>query len=87
MRRRHIEIGIDKLVLEGYAVDDGERIRGAVERELTRLLVDRGISKGLAESYDIAAGVKGEQIAIEPGVNALPGGAQIARAIYGAIKK
>lgn len=86
MRNRNFEIGIDKLVLEGFAVEDGERIKRTVERELTRLLVDQGIAGGLTESYE-TAGVKGEQIAIEPGVNAAPGGKQIARAIYGAIKK
>jgi hypothetical protein len=86
MRNRHFEISIDKLVLEGFAVENRERIRGSVERELTRLLVDQGIAGGVTESYD-TAGVKGEQIAMKPGVTALPGGKQIARAIYGAIKK
>lgn len=86
MSNKHVEIGIDKLVLEGFAIEDGERIRGAVERELTRLLVDQGVAGGLTESYDIA-GVKGKQIAMEPGVTTAPGGKQIARAIYGAIKR
>ncbi|KHE93423.1 MAG: hypothetical protein K8F52_05655 [Candidatus Scalindua rubra] len=85
MRNRNFKIGIDKLVLEGFNVDDGEQIKGTVERELTRLLVDEGTASGLTESYDIA-GVKGEQIAMEPVVNTALGGKQIARAIYGAIK-
>lgn len=86
MSNKHVEIGIDKLVLEGFAIEDGERIRGAVERELTRLLVEQGLAGGVTESYDIA-GMKGEQIAMEPGANVAPGGKQIARAIYGAIKR
>lgn len=84
MRNRNFEIGIDKLVLEGFAVEDGERIKGTVERELTRLFADQRIAGELTDSYDIA-GVKGEQIAMKPGVNAASGGKQIARAIYGAI--
>ncbi len=84
MRNRNFEIGIDKIVLEGFAVEDGEQIKGSVERELTRLLVDQGITGGLTESYDITV-VRAEQIAMEPGVNSASGGKQIARAIYGAI--
>ncbi len=86
MRNRDFEIGIDKLVLEGFTVEDGERIKGSVERELTRLLVDHGIAGGLTESYDMA-GVKAEQIAMELSATQASGGKQIARAIYGAIKK
>ncbi len=85
MRNKNFEIGIDKLVLEGFTVEDGEKIKGTVERELTRLLVDEGTAGGLTESCDIA-GVKGEQIAMGLGVNATSRGKQIARAIYGAIK-
>ncbi len=84
MKNRHFEIGIDELVLEGFAVEDGERIRGSVERELTHLFADQGIAGGLAESYDIT-GVRAEQITMGPRVNAAPEGKQIARAIYGAI--
>ena len=86
MRSRYFEIGIDELVLEGFAVGDGERIRGMVERELTRLLVDQGIAGGSTESYD-TAGMKGEHIAMGPGVSSALAGKQIARAIYGAIKR
>ncbi len=84
MRNGNFEICIDKLVLEGFTVNDGENIKGTVERELTRLLVDEGSVGGLTESYDID-GVKGEQIMMGAGVNAASSGKQIGKAIYGAI--
>lgn len=86
MSNKHIEINIDKLILEGCALEDGEQIRGSVERELTRLLAGQGIAERLTESYD-RAGLQTEQIAMEPGANTGKGGKQIARTIYGALKR
>ncbi len=86
MRHRHIEIGIDKLVLEGFVVEDGNRIRASVEQELTRLFVDRGLPQGMLENVNIAD-LAGKPIGIEPGAGAAPAGRQVARAIYGAIKR
>lgn len=59
---------------------------GMVERELTRLFVDHGTTEGIVENKNVVR-LKGEQIAMEPGVNASAGGKQIARAIYEVIEK
>lgn len=86
MSKRDIELTIEKLVLEGLAIQDGERVKSAVERKLTRLLFDQGGFEGLAGNEGIAH-LNGGQIAVTPGANADLAGTQIARAIYGAIKK
>ena len=87
MRRRAIELRIEKLVLEGFRLGDGESIRASLERELTRLLGEEpGVSQALAQRAGIAD-LNGGRIFMNPGAKADAAGIQIARAIYGAIKK
>lgn len=45
--RRPIEIHIERLVLEGVSPADRHRVGAAVERELARLLSERGVPPGL----------------------------------------
>ena len=80
-----IELNVDKLVLEGFAIEDGEKIKAAVEQVLTRLLVDHGVSTGKTDDVNVAR-LKGGQIEIKSGANAAHVGKQIAWGIYGAIK-
>ena len=86
MRRRAIELRIEKLVLEGFGTGDGEWIRATTERELTRLLAEPGVAEGWAEKTG-SDRLNGGQIAMKPGAKADAAGIQIARAIYGAIQK
>ena len=86
MRRRALELRIEKLVLEGFRTGDGERIRTSLERELTRLLAEPGIAQGWAQRAG-DAGLNGGQITMKPRAKADVAGIQIARAVYGAIKK
>ncbi|UCF90305.1 MAG: hypothetical protein JSW39_18680 [Desulfobacterales bacterium] len=86
MRRRAIALRIEKLVLEGFGMGDGERIRASLERELTRLLAEPGVSQGWAQKADIDL-LNGGEMAVGPGTKASAAGIQIARAIYGAIQK
>ncbi len=86
MKPKNVELSIEKLVLEGFAIENGERIRASVERELTCLSVEQGVSERLAKNVNIAR-LKAREIGIEPSANAALVGKQIARAIYGAIKQ
>lgn len=86
MKQKRIDLNIEELILDGFATGDGERIKFSVEQELTRLLVERGVSERSAENTNIAR-LKGGQNGIELGANAGPTGKQIARTIYGAIKR
>jgi hypothetical protein len=47
MTRRAIEVRIGELVLEGFSATDRLRIGAAVERELARLVAERGVGARL----------------------------------------
>jgi len=80
-RPSSIGLHIDALVLHGFAPGDRHSIGAAVERELARLLDERGLPPPLEQraelarldggSFDVAAGAHPDVI-----------GAEIARAIY-----
>ena len=86
MKPKNIELSIEKLVLEGFATEDGERIRAGVEHELSRLLIERGMPESYVQKHDMAQ-VNGGRIDIAQGSDVSSMGKQIARAIYGAIKQ
>ncbi len=50
MTRAAIELHIETLVLEGLPATSGEAVRAAVEQELSRLIVDRGVPQPPAEA-------------------------------------
>ena len=83
MSEETVTLQIEELVLHGFAPGDRYRIADAVEREMGRLLAERGVpvewaSTGSpvdslnADSFEIVAGARPERI-----------GTQIAEAIYG----
>jgi hypothetical protein len=86
MKPNILEVSIEKLVMEDLAIEDGERIRASVERELTRLLVEQEVSERLVGNVNIDR-IEGGQIAIEPSANRGSADKQIARAIYGVIQR
>lgn len=86
MKQNRIDLHIEKLVLNGFRTGDGERIRAAVQQELSRLLAARGISESPALDASCTR-LKGGQIKIEPEMSAAAAGRQIALAIYGATKR
>jgi len=47
------EVHIEELILHGFSGGDRYRIAEGVEREITRLLLDRGLPSGLAKDADI----------------------------------
>ena len=86
MRPKNIELHIEELVLHGFAQGDRYRIGEAVEQELTRLLVDRGVPESLAGGGEIAS-VDGGAFEVAPGSGADVVGAQVAKAVYGGLGK
>jgi hypothetical protein len=81
-----LDIHIEELVLRGFAPGERYSIGAAVERELTRLLVEQGVPPLFARDNEArnldagwflaAAEVRGETV-----------GTQIAQAVYGGIRE
>lgn len=81
-----VELHVEELLLHGFSPADRARVGAAVERELARLLAERGLPPGLAQggefpdlqggSFRAAAGAPPEAV-----------GAQVARAIYGGLAR
>ena len=55
MKPKNIELNIEELVLHGFSPGDRYGIGEAVERELTRLLADRGVPESLAQGGEVAS--------------------------------
>jgi hypothetical protein len=78
---QNIDLHIEELVLHGFAPEDRYRIGAAVERELARLLAERGVPPGLAAGAEIA-GLDGGAFQVAPGARPEAIGAQVAQAVY-----
>jgi len=86
MKPKNIELNIEELVLHGFTPGDRHRIGEAVERELTRLLADRGVPQSLAQGGEVAS-VDGGAFEVAPGSRAEVVGAQVAKAVYGGLRQ
>ena len=86
MKPKNIELNIDELVLYGFSLGDRYRIGEAVERELTRLLGDRGVPQSLERGGEVANMDGG---AFEVATRSRPQvvGAQVAKAVYGGLRQ
>ena len=83
--RPEIEVRIEEIVLCGFSSIDRLRIGAALERELSRLFMERGLPAGLtgwAQRDTVEAGSFVRQPLATP--SAL--GGDVARAIYGGLK-
>jgi hypothetical protein len=78
-----VELEIGQLVLHGFAPGDRQQIGETVERELARLLIERGLPPSLAERADLAR-LDGGAFDMAGGPQADDIGVAIARAIYSA---
>ena len=83
---KNIELNIEELVLHGFSPGDRYRIGKAVERELTRVLADRGVPQSLERGGDVA-NMDGGEFEVAQGSRAQVVGAQVARAVYGGLRK
>lgn len=80
--RPSIELRIEELVLHGFSPGDRFRISAAVERELGRLLAERGVPGRLTDGRYLEC-LDGGTFDIAPAANAETIGAQTAHTIYG----
>jgi hypothetical protein len=82
--RPSVEIEIEELVLHGFAPGDRYAIAAAVQRELARVLADRGVPRGWAQGLDAARLDAGAfDVALGGSADAI--GAQVAGAVYGGL--
>jgi hypothetical protein len=77
MRARRTELAIDELVLEGVRPADAPFVGAALERELARLVGERGLPAGVGETSVPA------HIEARSGESPAALGARLAGAIYG----
>ena len=81
-----IDLHIEELVLDGFRPSDRHRIGAAVERELARLLTERGLP-ARAGARGGPAGLDGGSFEAKPGARPEAVGRQVAGAVYGGLKK
>ena len=82
----HINLHIERLVLDGISLSPGDRplLQAAVEAELTRLLASGGLS-GALQSGGVLYNVRTASIQLANDGNPARLGKQIAGAVYGGI--
>jgi hypothetical protein len=76
-----IHLHIERLVLDGIAVDQPRVLRAALERELTSRLMEGGLSPDLRSGGAVPS-VRGGAIELGQGSNSARLGTQIAGAVY-----
>ena len=80
-----LRLEIDALVLDGVAPHDRRALADSAERELERLLGDRGVPPMLAQGGEHAR-LQGPSLRLARGDSAASLGANVARSIYGAFR-
>lgn len=83
---KSIEIHIDEMVLHGFAMADRYSIADAVQHELARLLAENGAPSSLAQPAAIER-ISGGAFRLKSDANAESTGAQVARAIFGGLRR
>ena len=82
----NVNLNIERLVLEGFSLRPGEHllVRAAAERELSRLITERGLSNVLLSGGAVPQ-LKAPDISLKGGESPRQVGQQIARALFGGI--
>ena len=86
MKPKSIELHIEELVLQGMPAGDRQRIGAVVQRELTRMLAERGMPPAVASGAEIES-LSGQSFELARGASPDAIGVQVARAVYGGIKR
>jgi hypothetical protein len=84
----NVNLNIERLVLEGFSLRQGEQllVRAAVERELSRLLSEGGISPQLLSGGAVPR-LSASDMRLTGAESPKQVGTQIARSLYGGIGK
>jgi hypothetical protein len=82
----HVAVHIDRLVLDGVALDAGQQhlLQAAVQAELVRLLTAGGLAPALAAGMAVPR-IAGAPLALPAGAHGAQAGRGIAASVYGAI--
>ena len=83
---QRVELEIDELVLHGFAQGDRYRIAQALESELARLISEKGVPPSIRQNavlHSLNGGAVNLQMGIRPDVV----GIQVAREVYGRMRK
>lgn len=86
MKKQNIELHIEELVLHGFSPGDRYNIARAVERELSMLIGDKGVSQDFVNNGEIER-LDGGSFQVLSDSKPESTGAQIARAVYGGMKR
>jgi hypothetical protein len=86
MMKQNIELHIEELVLHGFAAKDRYAIGEAVQRELTRLFTEQGVHPSLGKGHEVAK-LDGGAFQVKEGAKADAIGEQVARSVYGGLRK
>ena len=81
MNTHNLELHIDELVLHDFENIDGNSVRDAVQRELTRLFVERGTPSSLDGGLHSST-LDGGSFEVSPDSGADAIGAKVAQALY-----
>ena len=87
MKPKSIELYIEQLQLEGFSPGDRYRIGVAVERELMRILGEKGLPSSLSRQTHHHQNHTAAKMSLGSNPPAETVGAQVARAIYGGFGK
>jgi len=82
VKPRDIELHIEELVLNGLPYVDRHRFGAAVQRELTRLIAERGLPRSLQQDGVISR-IDGGGFEVAPGSTERAIAGQVARSVYG----
>jgi hypothetical protein len=80
-----IRVHIERLVLEGLPIDSTRGMRGALQKELTRLLAEHGLSHEFRRGGAVPH-VRGGTIGVGNDLHPASLGTQVAGAVYCAIE-
>jgi hypothetical protein len=81
MKPFNLEMHIEELVLEGFALGDRHRIGDAVQQELTRLFTERPAPASLDKTIEVVR-VDGGAFRVASGSKPETIGAQVAQTVY-----
>jgi hypothetical protein len=83
---RRIEVEIEELVLHGFDPRDRHSIGKAVRSELSRLLTEGGVPSSLGHAGNVPH-LDGGSFGVRRGTTPKAVGSQVARAVYGGMRK
>lgn len=82
----NLDLEIEELVLHGFSGMDRDRIARALQMELERLITEEGVPASVQAGGNVAL-LDGGSFQVAPRSSAEEVGAQVARAVYGGMRR